>query len=54
MLFSPLYMIFTTYKTMDIIIPLILSQMSYLLIVILELNNILEIQYKEIMIIDYN
>jgi len=29
----------------------VLSQMSYLMVVILELNSILEVQYKEIMII---
>jgi len=29
----------------------VLSQMSYLMVVILELNSVLEVQYKEIMII---
>ena len=30
----------------------LISQMSYSLVVILELNSVLEVQYKEIMIID--
>jgi len=30
----------------------LLSQISYLLVVMLELNSVSEIQYKEIMIID--
>jgi len=31
---------------------MLLSQISYSLVVIFELNNVSEIQYKEIMIID--
>ena len=41
---------FTTF--LDLIKLAILLQISYLLVVMLELNSVSEVQYKEIMIID--
>jgi len=45
-----LALLFTTF--LDLMKLAILSQMSYSLVVMLELNSVSEVQYKEIMIID--